>query len=94
MFSTENYDGKPSASDRVCTLSWKEREKTNLTITHSHFHSTLLLSSADSWRARSSFVPELQMHVSSGAVRIDFGGLDRWDQVERQRNMAEASVLA
>ena len=48
VFSAENYDGKHSASDRVCTLSWKEREKTNLTITHSHFHSTLLLSSADS----------------------------------------------
>ena len=47
--------------------------------------------SADSWRARASFLPELQMHVSSGAMRIDFGGLDRWDQVERQRNMAEAN---
>jgi hypothetical protein len=27
-----------------------------------------------------------------GAMRIDFGGLDRWDYLERQRNLLEAEV--
>lgn len=48
---------------------------------------------ADSWRARASFIPELQLSLASGAMRIDFGGLDRWDHNERQRNMAELEVL-
>jgi hypothetical protein len=34
---------------------------------------------------------ELQAGMAAGAlVRIDFGGLDRWDFEERQRNMREA----
>jgi hypothetical protein len=34
---------------------------------------------------------ELQAGLAAGAfVRIDFGGLDRWDYAERQRNMHEA----
>ncbi|KAI6046062.1 hypothetical protein EDC04DRAFT_3086539 [Pisolithus marmoratus] len=44
----------------------------------------------DSWRARVSHICELQVHIASGTIRIDFGGLDRWDGYERQRNMAEA----
>lgn len=44
----------------------------------------------DSWRARVSHICELQVHIYSGAIKIDFGGLDRWDGFERQRNMAEA----
>lgn len=44
----------------------------------------------DSWRARVSHICELQVHIYSGTIKIDFGGLDRWDGYERQRNMAEA----
>lgn len=29
------------------------------------------------------------MNLYSGAMKIDFGGLDRWDYNERQRNMVE-----
>ncbi|PAV18555.1 hypothetical protein PNOK_0539700 [Pyrrhoderma noxium] len=43
----------------------------------------------DSWRARVSFVPELQLNLING-MRIDFGGLDKWDPSERQRNFADA----
>ncbi|KAI0683228.1 hypothetical protein BC835DRAFT_1296561, partial [Cytidiella melzeri] len=45
---------------------------------------------ADSWRARVSHICELQVNVASGAMSIDFGGMDRWDYQERVRNMAEA----
>lgn len=48
-------------------------------------------SSGDSWRARASFVPELQLSLASGAMKIDFGGLDRWDNNERQRNLADST---
>lgn len=44
----------------------------------------------DSWRARVSHICELQVHIYSGTIKIDFGGLDRWDAHERQRNMTEA----
>ncbi|KAG0706074.1 hypothetical protein DFH29DRAFT_872572 [Suillus ampliporus] len=47
---------------------------------------------ADSWRARVSHICELQVNLSSGAMKIDFGGLDRWDYAERQRNMQEAEA--
>ena len=50
--------------------------------------------SGDSWRARASFLPELQMNLIEGTIQIDFNGLDRWDQDERQRNFAEADVFA
>ncbi|KAI5118838.1 hypothetical protein M0805_006158 [Coniferiporia weirii] len=46
---------------------------------------------ADSWRARASFLPELQLNLASGAMKIDFGGLDRWDHSQRLRNLAEAN---
>ncbi|KAI0630321.1 hypothetical protein C8Q77DRAFT_254728 [Trametes polyzona] len=45
---------------------------------------------ADSWRARVSHICELQVNLASGAMTIDFGGLDRWDYDERARNLAEA----
>ncbi|KAL5507497.1 hypothetical protein ACEPAH_6953 [Sanghuangporus vaninii] len=45
---------------------------------------------ADSWRARVSFLPELQFNLVSGSIKIDFGGLDRWNHDERQKNMAIA----
>lgn len=47
--------------------------------------------SGDSWRARATHITELQVNMASGAMRIDFGGLDRWDYPERRRNMEEAS---
>lgn len=49
--------------------------------------------SADSWRPRVSFLPELQVNLVSGAMKIDFGGLDRWDFKERQRNLAETELM-
>ncbi|KDQ57688.1 hypothetical protein JAAARDRAFT_35373 [Jaapia argillacea MUCL 33604] len=45
---------------------------------------------ADSWRARVSHICELQVNLASGAMAIDFGGLDRWDYTERVRNLEEA----
>jgi len=44
----------------------------------------------DSWRARATHICELQVNLYSGAMKIDFGGLDRWDYSERKRNMEEA----
>jgi len=44
----------------------------------------------DSWRARISHVPELQFNMSYYHMKIDFGGLDRWDHSERTRNLNEA----
>ncbi|KAH9931081.1 uncharacterized protein BXZ73DRAFT_90167 [Epithele typhae] len=44
----------------------------------------------DSWRARVSHICELQVNLAMGAMTIDFGGLDRWDYVERARNLEEA----
>ena len=49
--------------------------------------------SADSWRPRASFLPELQINLISGAMKIDFGGLDRWDYNERRRNLADAENI-
>ena len=48
--------------------------------------------SGDSWRPRVSFLPELQINLFTGAIKIDFGGVDRWDFRERQRNIAEAEA--
>ncbi|KAJ3565903.1 hypothetical protein NP233_g7339 [Leucocoprinus birnbaumii] len=45
---------------------------------------------ADSWRARASHVPELQFNMSAYNMKIDFGGLDRWDYSERLKNLEEA----
>jgi len=47
----------------------------------------------DSWRARVSHICELQVNLYSGGMKIDFGGLDRWDYSERLRNMQEANLL-
>lgn len=44
----------------------------------------------DSWRARVSHICELQVNLFAGTIKIDFGGLDRWDYAERARNIAEA----
>ncbi|OCH95139.1 hypothetical protein OBBRIDRAFT_788602 [Obba rivulosa] len=45
----------------------------------------------DSWRARASHVCELQLNLLRGGLKIDFGGLDRWDYGERVRNLQEAT---
>lgn len=50
----------------------------------------VFLGSADSWRARVSHICELQVNLASGAMTIDFGGMDRWDYPERVRDMEEA----
>ncbi|KAG8939061.1 hypothetical protein FRC04_007036 [Tulasnella sp. 424] len=46
-------------------------------------------STGDSWRARAGHIWELQVNVDSGALKIDFGGEDRWTGKERLRNYEE-----
>lgn len=52
-------------------------------------HDDLCLSRGDSWRARASFIWELQLNLSAGTMSVDFGGEDRFDSGERQRNFDE-----
>jgi hypothetical protein len=47
----------------------------------------------DSWRARVTHIYELQLNMSHLGMKIDFGGLDRWDFNERKRNLEEAASL-
>ncbi|KAF8621548.1 hypothetical protein AX15_007717 [Amanita polypyramis BW_CC] len=47
----------------------------------------------DSWRARVTHIYELQFNMSYLGMKIDFGGLDRWDLNERRRNLEEAALL-
>ena len=47
--------------------------------------------SGDSWRARRTHICELQFNMIYFNMQIDFGGLDRWDYVERKRNLDEAN---
>ncbi|KIJ54023.1 hypothetical protein M422DRAFT_64238 [Sphaerobolus stellatus SS14] len=47
---------------------------------------------ADSWRARVLHICELQFNLTYFGMKIDFGGLDRWDYEERKRNLDEANV--
>ncbi|KAJ7690627.1 hypothetical protein B0H17DRAFT_1064226 [Mycena rosella] len=44
----------------------------------------------DSWRARVTHVCELQFNMTYLGMKIDFGGLDRYDYPERKRNLEEA----
>ncbi|KAF8893857.1 hypothetical protein BD779DRAFT_955825 [Infundibulicybe gibba] len=46
----------------------------------------------DSWRARVSHICELQFNMTYLGMKIDFGGMDRWDYSERQRNLVEADI--
>ncbi|KAF5388870.1 hypothetical protein D9757_005684 [Collybiopsis confluens] len=48
----------------------------------------------DSWRAQVSHIPELQLSMTFENMKINFGGLDRWDYSERKRNLEEANVFA
>ncbi|KAJ7782895.1 hypothetical protein B0H16DRAFT_1709722 [Mycena metata] len=45
---------------------------------------------ADSWRARVTHMCELQFNMIYLGMKIDFGGLDRYDYPERKRNLEEA----
>ncbi|KAK0241257.1 hypothetical protein EDD85DRAFT_818206 [Armillaria nabsnona] len=47
----------------------------------------------DSWRAQVSHVYELQFNMTFLDMKINFGGLDRWDLTERTRNMTEAESV-
>ncbi|KAJ6593667.1 hypothetical protein B0H19DRAFT_1091489 [Mycena capillaripes] len=44
----------------------------------------------DSWRARVTHICELQFNMTHLDMKIDFGGLDRYDYQERRRNLEEA----
>ncbi|KAJ7497089.1 hypothetical protein FB451DRAFT_214982 [Mycena latifolia] len=44
----------------------------------------------DSWRARVTHMCELQFNMTCLGMKIDFGGLDRYDYSERRRNLEEA----
>jgi len=39
-----------------------------------------------------SHIPELQFNMTVYNMKIDFGGLDRWDYQERLRNVDEAEL--
>jgi len=54
-----------------------------------HFNNVVI--SGDSWRARGTHICELQFNVTYLGMQIDFGGLDRWDYAERERNLDEAN---
>ncbi|KAF9028118.1 hypothetical protein BDZ89DRAFT_1066268 [Hymenopellis radicata] len=43
----------------------------------------------DSWRAQVSHVYELQFNMTFLGMKINFGGMDRWDFAERSRNLRE-----
>ena len=45
----------------------------------------------DSWRARVSHICELQVNISTGAITIDFGGMDKYTYEERVRNLQDAT---
>ncbi|KAL0581818.1 hypothetical protein V5O48_000186 [Marasmius crinis-equi] len=45
----------------------------------------------DSWRAQVSHIYELQVNMLTG-MKINFGGMDRWDYSERKRNLDEALI--
>lgn len=44
----------------------------------------------DSWRCQVSHIYELQFNMTYLSMKINFGGLDRWDYQERRRNLDEA----
>ncbi|KAL0956156.1 hypothetical protein HGRIS_002317 [Hohenbuehelia grisea] len=46
----------------------------------------------DSWRTRVTHAPELQFNMTCLGMKIDFGGLDRWDYEERKRNLDETII--
>ncbi|KAF8170235.1 hypothetical protein K438DRAFT_1614284, partial [Mycena galopus ATCC 62051] len=46
----------------------------------------------DSWRARVTHICELQFNMTHLDLKIDFGGMDRYDYPERRRNLEEAEV--
>jgi len=50
------------------------------------------LATGNSWRAQAPFIWELQLNLSAGNMTIDFGGEDRFDSGERQRNFDELNV--
>ncbi|KAG7090894.1 hypothetical protein E1B28_009973 [Marasmius oreades] len=45
----------------------------------------------DSWRAQASHIYDLQFNMLTG-MKINFGGMDRWDYSERKRNLDEAVI--
>jgi len=72
------YDGKSNQDGCAKLVSQKSAEAPYGTAT------------GDTWRARASHIPELQANIASGAITIDFGGMDRWDYNERQANLQYA----
>ncbi|KAK7035206.1 hypothetical protein VNI00_011973 [Paramarasmius palmivorus] len=46
----------------------------------------------DSWRAQVSHIYDLQFNMTFTGLKINFGGMDRWDYSERKRNLDEALV--
>lgn len=43
----------------------------------------------DSWRARVDHIVDLQFSMRMSGMKIDFGGMDRWEYAERVRNIEE-----
>ncbi|KAI0036923.1 hypothetical protein K488DRAFT_40048, partial [Vararia minispora EC-137] len=45
----------------------------------------------DSWRVRASHITEIQVNMAFHGMKVDFGGMDRWDYAERIRNLEFAN---
>ncbi|KAI0317205.1 hypothetical protein OF83DRAFT_1164025 [Amylostereum chailletii] len=48
----------------------------------------------DSWRVRATHITEMQANITFHGMKVDFGGLDRWDYAERVRNLEYVSRIA
>ncbi|VDB95336.1 unnamed protein product [Peniophora sp. CBMAI 1063] len=48
----------------------------------------------DSWRVRASHITEMQVNMAFHGMKVDFGGMDRWDYSERKRNLDYATAAA
>ncbi|KZV62820.1 hypothetical protein PENSPDRAFT_617422 [Peniophora sp. CONT] len=46
----------------------------------------------DSWRVRASHITEMQVNMAFHGMKVDFGGMDRWDYSERKRNLDYATA--
>ncbi|EIN11720.1 hypothetical protein PUNSTDRAFT_42890 [Punctularia strigosozonata HHB-11173 SS5] len=74
------YDARSNADQTARVVSQTSTDSTYGTAT------------GDSWRARVSHICELQVNMAVMGMKVDFGGLDRWDYHERKRNLEEAVV--
>ncbi|KAF9528540.1 hypothetical protein CPB83DRAFT_854337 [Crepidotus variabilis] len=73
------YDSRSNTDECVRVVAQK-----------SDFYGT---ATGDSWRARGTYVCELQFSMAYQGMNISFNGMDGWDHAERSRNLREALEL-